>query len=640
MTAKIAEKATELHNTGALISFLRLHAPFNQMEQNELAYLIENCQIAFFPKGQLVLSEDDGIVNELYIVKKGQIVGERSSGRNGETQNTFSISAGECFPMAALLGERATRTQHRAEEDCFCFVLPRSAFANLFSRSNTFRDFAIRGVSSLLEQANKKVKTQASEAAQDGYSLDTVLGEIASNNPIVCGPDLPLRKAVKRMHEYQVGSIVATDETRKPVGIFTLRDLRKVVASGEHQFDTQLAEVMTRNPKSLPNTATAFEAALLMAEHHFAHVCLTNEAGELAGVISERDIFSLQRVNLVHLTRAIANAPSMQALISIREDISELTNNMLAHGASVVQINKIVTLLNDYTVRRVLELSIQEHNGTLPDFTWLSFGSEARMEQTLVTDQDNGIVFHTSEDNQEADRKTLIAFAKGVNQRLDQCGFTLCKGNIMASNPDLCLTQAEWINKFSRIVQTTTPENLLQSSILFDIRAIWGEEEWLEELRQHIVAKVTNNTLFQKMLAGNALLNRPPLTIFKKFITKKGPDKTKTIDLKTQGLNPFIEGIRILALANGIMTTNTLSRLEALTHIKVINKQDAAAWNEAYCFIQVLRMKLHHKQTQSGQSATNQLPIHSLNPLDERVLKESFRQAQRLQQKLELRYQL
>ncbi|PID43228.1 MAG: cyclic nucleotide-binding protein [Proteobacteria bacterium] len=641
MTVKISEKATELHNTGALISFLRLHAPFNQMERSELAYLIENCRIAFFPKGQLVLSENDGVVNELYIVKKGQIVGERSSGRNGETQNTFSISVGECFPMAALLGERATRTNHRAEEDCFCFILPRSAFSTLFARSYVFRDFAVRGISSLLEMANKQVVTQASEAAQDGYSLDTVLGEIASNNPIVCAPDLPVGKAVERMHEYHVGSIVATDETRKPVGIFTLRDLRKVVARGQHQFDVPLARVMTPNPKSLPHTATAFEAALLMAEHHFAHVCLINEHGELAGVISERDIFSLQRVNLVHLTRAIANAPNIEAIISIREDIPKLTNNMLAHGASVVQINKIITLLNDYTARRILDLSILEYNGNLPDFTWLSFGSEARMEQTLVTDQDNGIVFHTSGDHErEADRQALITFATGVNQRLDQCGFTLCKGNIMASNPELCLTQQEWLNKFSRIVQTTTPKNLLQSTILFDIRAIWGDEERVEELKQHMITKIANNTLFQKMLAGNALLNKPPLNMFKGFVTQKGPDKTKTIDLKIQGLSPFIEGIRILALANGIVETNTLSRLEALTQLEVVKKPDADAWNEAYCFIQVLRMKLHHKQSRSGQPPTNLFPVHSLNPLDKRVLKESFRQAQRLQQKLELRYQL
>ncbi len=642
MTKPLSQKATELHNTGALINFLHLHPPFNQMERTELTYLIEHSHMTFYPKGELVLSPEDGVINELYVIKKGRIAGERVSPSGGETRNTFVINTGECFPMAALLGERATRTHHRAETDCFCLVIPRDIFTTLFSQSAVFRDFAIRGVSSLLDQANQRVKAQASESANEGYSLDTPLAELTRNNPIVCPPDTPIRKAVERMYEFNIGSIIATDETRKPIGIFTLRDLRRVVAQGTHDLSEPLAKVMSINPKSLPFTATAFEAALLMAEHHFAHVCLTNDQGELLGVVSERDIFSLQRVNLVHLTRAIANASNLPVLISIREDIPGLANNMLAHGASVVQINKIITLLNDYTTRRVLELSIKDSSARLPDFTWVSFGSEARMEQTLFTDQDNGIVFHTSGDHECAqDKAALLAFAREVNTRLDECGFTWCKGNIMASNPELCLTPEQWRHRFDRIIQTTTPENLLQSTILFDIRSVWGDEQVVEELKKHVVLKVANNTLFQKMMAANALAQKPPLNLFSGFITrKKGPEKTKTLDLKIQGLNPFIEGIRILALSNGLTDTNTLDRLHKLVELEVINGPDAAAWEEAYSFIQMLRMKLHHRQMRQQVSTSNLHPIKDLNPLDERVLKESFRQAQRLQQKLELRYQL
>lgn len=642
MVKRVSQKATELHTTGALISFLLLHPPFNQMERSELRLLVEHSQLTFYPKGELVITPDDGVINELYVIKKGQVVGERAVSPNGETRTTFLINPGECFPMAALLGERATRTHHRAETDCFCLVIPREVFRTLFSQSRVFRDFAIRGVSSLLDQANQRVKAQATESAHEGYSLDTPLAELTRHNPIVCAPDTPIRKAVERMDEFNIGSIIATDESRKPIGIFTLRDLRKVAAQGQHKLDEPLAKVMSPNPKSLPYSATAFEAALLMAEHHFAHVCLINEQGELLGVVSERDIFSLQRVNLVHLTRAIANAPNLAALISIREDIPGLINNMLAHGASVVQINKIITLLNDYTTQRVLELSIHDHPAHLPDFTWVSFGSEARREQTLFTDQDNGIVFHTSGGHeQEQDKQVLLAFAKEVNKRLDECGFTWCKGNIMASNPELCLTPEQWRLRFDRIIQTTTPENLLQSTILFDIRAVWGDEQVIDELKRHVSVKVANNTLFQKMMAANALANRPPLNLFSGFITqKKGPEKTKTLDLKIQGLNPFIEGIRILALSNGLMITNTLDRLTKLVEMSVINRPDADAWQEAYSFIQVLRMKLHHRQMKQGQIPSNLFPIKELNPLDERVLKESFRQAQRLQQKLELCYQL
>lgn len=639
MNKPLSEKARVLHNTRNLTSFLQAHAPFNQMELHQLSYLIENSELAFFAKGQVIIGPDNGAVESLYIVKKGQIQGERQTINQQSPHVAISILPGECFPMSALLGERSTSTLHRAAQDSFCFIIPKKYFIKTFTDSEPFRDFAIRGVSSLLDQANQQVKLNASENLHEGYSLDTPLCEFAKKNPIVCTPDTPIQKAVERMHANNIGSIVATNEQREPIGIFTLRDLRRVIAEEHQDLSIALSQVMTHKPKSLPITATAFDAALLMAKHHFAHVCLVDK-GTLAGVISERDIFSLQRVNLVHLARSLDNAPSFEAINIIRADIPGLINNMLAHGASVLQINRITTLLNDYTVTRILELTSQTYKGIIPDFTWLSFGSEARMEQTLVTDQDNGILFHTSGDHEkENDRAALLEYATVVNKHLDTCGFPLCKGNIMASNPELCLTLNEWKTKFSKLVQSTTPQNLLNSTILFDVRAVWGDEETVEELKGFLINKIADNTLFQKMLAANALQNKPPLNLFRGFVTKKEGDR-KTIDLKIQGLSLFIEGIRILALANGITEANTMDRLAALVELKNVDEKDAAAWKEAYSFIQVIRMKQHYQQLKLGQEPTNTLPPENLNPLDKRVLKEAFRQAQRLQQKLEIRYQL
>jgi CBS domain-containing protein len=640
MTTRLSEKATSYHNTRNLVDFLQKHAPFNQMELHQLSYLVEHSEIAFYHKDDIIIGPDSGCVESLYILKKGLVRGERQATAANAGNVTLTLQPGECFPMAALLGERATRTCYRAHEDCFCFIISRESFVTVFTESDVFRDFAIRGISSLLDQANKRFKSQASDHLREGYSLDTLLAEFARKNPIVCAPDTPLRKAVELMHANNIGSMVATSETRRPIGIFTLRDLRRVIADGHEDLSIALSQVMTHNPKSLPINATAFDAALLMAEHHFAHVCLVNEHGELAGVISERDIFSLQRVNLVHLARALGNAPSYDAINLIREDIPGLVNNMLAHGASVLQINRITTLLNDYTVRRVLELTSASYQGNVPDFTWLSFGSEARMEQTLVTDQDNGILFHTSGDHEkETDRQALLDYAGIVNEKLDFCGFPLCKGNIMASNPELCLTLDEWKAKFSKLVASTTPENLLNSTILFDIRAVWGDEDTVAELQEHLVKKIANNTLCQKMLATSALRNRPPLNMFGQFTTKKSK-AGRVIDLKTQGLSPFIEGLRILAIANGIVIPNTMERLAALVALKNVNEQDAAAWTEAYSFIQTIRMKHHYEQSKSGVPPSNLVLPETLNPLDKRILKEAFRQAQRLQQKLEVRYQL
>ena len=123
---------------------------------------------------------------------------------------------------------------------------------------------------------------------------------------------MPLREAVTLMHEQQVGSIVVVDEHKAPLGIFTLRDLRQVVADGSgrprpsHRAAHDPGAVLSFAPTTAPSTR-----AIAMTERHIAHVCLVKDQ-RLCGVVSERDLFSLQRVDLVHLARTIRSAARVE----------------------------------------------------------------------------------------------------------------------------------------------------------------------------------------------------------------------------------------------------------------------------------------------------------------------------------------
>lgn len=636
-----AGKTAVMQNIQGTMQFLQRFPPFNQMENAHLAYLVEQCQLRFYAADESIIKPADGPVEHFYIVKQGRVVGERPHTAKRGTETTFEITSGECFPLAALLGERATRTEHLAAEDTFCLRLPKAAFIRLFTLSDVFRDFALRGVSSLLDQVNQQVQRKAVETLGTQYSLNTRLGELAMRHPVVCGPETALREAVRLMHEQQVGSIVIVDPQRAPIGIFTLRDLRQVVADASADFATPIEQHMTHAPFFLSPEASAFDAAIAMTERHIAHVCLVEDK-RLCGVVSERDLFSLQRVDLVHLARTIRNAPRIENLVSMRGEIGQLVERMLAHGASSTQITQIITLLNDHTVCRVIELALQDKGDPGVPFSWLCFGSEGRREQTLHTDQDNGIIFEARDAAQaEEIRSKLLPLALHINQGLAQCGFTLCKGNIMASNPQLCLSRAEWARRFAAFIREATPENLLASSIYFDLRVVWGDESACEQLRQGILEQVADNRLFQRMMAENALRQRPPVGRFRDFVlTRQGDDKAATLDLKVQGLTPFVDGARLLALANGIGANNTLERLRQLVAKDVIDRLDGAAYEEAYHFIQQTRMQQHQLQTRHHLPYSNRVDPDSLNHLDRRILRESLRQAQRLQASLTLRYQL
>ncbi|MBI6948232.1 CBS domain-containing protein [Pseudomonas koreensis] len=635
-----AGKTAVLQNIQGTLQFLQRFPPFNQMEHTHLAFLVEQCQLRFYGQGESIIKPADGPVEYFYIVKQGRVIGERQHITRPGTETTFEITTGECFPLAALIGERATRTEHLAGEDTFCLQLNKPAFIKLFALSGSFRDFALRGVSSLLDQVNQQVQQKAVETLGTQYSLNTRLGELAMRHPVTCSPDTPLREAVKLMHEQQVGSIVAVDEHKAPLGIFTLRDLREVVANGSGDFSEAIERHMTCSPFFLSPDHSAFDAAIAMTERHIAHVCLVKDQ-RLCGVVSERDLFSLQRVDLVHLARTIRSAQRIEQLVSLRGEIGQLVERMLAHGASSTQITHIITLLNDHTVCRVIELTLAEKGDPGVPFSWLCFGSEGRREQTLHTDQDNGILFEARDAAQAAEiRGKLLPIAQQINQSLAQCGFSLCKGNIMAGNPELCLSRAEWARRFAAFIREATPENLLGSSIYFDLRVVWGDEKGCAQLRRGILDQVGDNRLFQRMMAENALRNRPPVGRFREFVLARKNGEKATLDLKVQGLTPFVDGARLLALAHGIETNNTLERLRQLVEKQVIERLDGAAYEEAYHFIQQTRMQQHQIQTRENLPWSNRVDPDSLNHLDRRILRESLRQAQRLQSSLALRYQL
>ena len=633
-------KVAVMQNIHGTMEFLRKYPPFNQMESAHLAFLVENCQLRFYATGDSIIKPDDGPIEYFYIVKQGLVHGERPHSSKDGKETTFEITTGECFPLAALIGERATRTEHLAAQDCFCLLLNKPAFIKLFTLSNPLRDFALRGVSSLLDQVNQQVQLHATQTLGAQYSLEARLGELAMQQPVSCRPHTPLREAVRLMHEQHVGSMVITDEQLKPLGIFTLRDLRRVVADGCNDLNQPIAQLMTQQPFALSPQASAFDAAMAMTERHIAHVCLV-EHGRLCGVISERDLFSLQRVDLVHLARSIRHAGKLETLAALRSDIQQLVDHMLAHGASSTQITQLITQLNDHTVCRVIELGIEALGDPGVPFTWLCFGSEGRREQTLYTDQDNGILFDATDAAEAATiRARLLPLATHINNALAECGFSLCKGQIMASNPELCLSRSEWSRRFRGFVREATAENLLASSIYFDLRVVWGSEDGCRQLQQELLELVADTPLFQRMLADNALRQKPPVGRLRDFVVaRKGAEKD-TLDLKVQGLTPFVDGARLLALANGISVSNTLERLRLLVEQEVIDAQDGAAYAEAYHFIQQTRLQQHQLQTRGGLPFSNRLDPDSLNQLDRRILRESFRQAQRLQSSLALRYQL
>jgi CBS domain-containing protein len=271
---------------------------------------------------------------------------------------------------------------------------------------------------------------------------------------------------------------------------------------------------------------------------------------------------------------------------------------------------------------------------------WMALGSEGRFEQTLNTDQDNAIIFDVPQ-GMTADqvRERLLPVAKRINETLALCGFPLCKGEIMAGNPKWCLSLEEWKRTFSGWISGGSPEALLHATIFFDFRALYGAQHLAEDLRQWLARVASDNSRFLHLMAENALHNRPPLGVVRDFVLGKG----NTLDLKVNGITPFVDAARIFSLAAGVTQTSTIQRLRLSAARMNLHPSEIDAWIDALLFIQVLRLRHHDEASAQGagdESLDNKIDPERLNELDRRILKEAFRQARKLQARLSLEYHL
>lgn len=617
----------------ATLDHLQRHPPFGQMDRADLLWMIERLQLAYFGQGEILLSPADGPPPAFRIIKQGVVVGVDAE--TGTEPAWLELGEGECFPFGALLSRRPVTTCYRAETDTFCFELAANDFHVLCARSAAFSAFCTQRLARLLEQSRHAIQHDYADSDSEPPPLTRPLSEVMRANPLTCRADTPLRDALALMNQHHIGSMIAVDERHHALGIFTLKDLLPRVVLPGISLDVPFKAVMTPEPFALPPHAFAHDAALAMARHGFRHV-LVEDAGKLIGLISEKDLFALQRVGLRQLSETLRVATDLPTLQACARDIHQLAHNMMAQGVGAGEVAQLISTLNDILTARVIELALAER--PCPhDFCWLALGSEGRFEQTLNTDQDNGILFDLQPGEDAASvRAALLPLARRINEMLDQCGFPLCKGEVMASNPKWCLSLAEWRATFERWIDQGDPEALLNASIFFDFRPLYGDLPLAAELRGWLSTAAPKNHRFLHQMAANALRNRPPLGTLRDFVTRDDD----TLDLKLNGTTPFVDAARILNLAAGGQATSTTARLRELVSRGILSTVDGEGYIDAFLFIQLLRLRLHESQAKAGQAMTNLANPAQLNTLDRRILREAFRQAKKLQTRLALDYRV
>lgn len=632
-----------------IMDFVRTVEPFNTLDRSTLEGLVQQMEIAFYPKGQAIIRRGDRPPEHLNIIQVGS-ARITITDDSGKEMLVDERGEGDVFGAVSLLKGNEALFDITAEEDIIAFLLPAEIFRNLVADHPVFRrhfGFSLaRDIRAVTEAVvpSQTPPTELILLTPTMFLADKRISDLMVRDVLTCAPETTIRDAARRMARLRVASIVIEREGGIPIGIITDRDLRgKVLAEG-HDIYAPVTEVMSHQLHTVSPKAYAFDALLDMSRHDVSHLVVT-EDDRLVGIISDHDFRLEIGSSPVGVIGDIEKSGTVDELIRVRPKVDHVREMLLRQGGSVERLVQLVAQLNDRVTQKLLALIEQDMEekgmGQPPvPYCWISLGSEGRNEQTLRTDQDNALAFVDAPREDLADvKKWFIAFSERVVDGLVRYGFPRCPGGIMASNPLWCQSEAQWEDTFLRWVDDPNPLTLRMASIFFDFRSLYEGTEFLKALRQKLNIRVKLSVFFLRFMAKNMLYNRPPLGFLRQFVVEKSGEHKNKLNLKMRGLTPIVDCARILALDLGINATNTLERMEGAKDGGVLSAEIHSDLKEAYNFINYLRIIRHLEARSRGEEPDNFVDPATLNSLQRKMLKESFSLINRLQEMLEFRYQ-
>ena len=583
--------------------FLRSLPPFDQLDEATFARALSALEVTYVARGTRILHQGGESSRYLNIVRKGTALLARDG------LPVLTVEAGEWFGLSAFQDGQRPEFDVDALDDLLIYRLPGPVVRDL-ARTPVFAQEVTRGLVSRL-RATSRPATGQSAVVPMGPVTDLISREL-----VTLPPDATVAQIARTMRVERVSSVVLRAE---PPAIVTTSDLRDRVLAKDHGPTTPGMRVASRPIYAVDATTSIVEARTTMLERSMHHLGVERE-GELIAVITTGDLLRSDASSPFHVQREIATA-QREAFGRVRERLHATVAALLSAGLSPLEITRTVSMLTDVLLRRAVALAIETLGPAPSDFAWLTLGSDARREQTLLTDQDHALVHGEVDEDGAA---WFHAFAADITEQLAAAGLPHCPGGVMAIN--WSGTVATWQARFEHWFAEPDVRALYETSIFFDHRVVAGtlDVSALDEtVRAH-----RDDGVFLARLASGAGTSRPPLGLLHRVRSTADGD----VDVKAGGINPIVALARVLAVEAGTTTRATTDRLAVAVDRGTLGLDGAEELTEAFRFFQALRLEHHLEAWREHRELSNLVHLDELTPIRRRHLKEAFVAVARVQQ--------
>jgi CBS domain-containing protein len=551
------------------------HAPFDRLSPAEAEVVRAAADIGYFRPGETILARD-AAPESLFIVLQG-CVEER------EGAEVVSLRGpGECFDSRALV-QGGGSNAYLAREETLCHLLPRDLALRLINQNPRFAAFFYLDIS-------RKLDAVASEADEARFApmMHARVRELVLHPAEFIDSTSSIELAARKMNEIDAKALFVREGDR--IGIITKTDLADAAILRRLPIEAPVASVAQYEVVSVGADEFVSMALLQMTKHNKRRVAVT-EAGAYIGILEDVALLSFLAGNSQLVADRIDRAESVEDLAAAASSIDEQTRMLRRQGVKIEVVSEIVSDLNRHLFAKLFRLvapkSIAE-KGCL-----IVMGSEGRGEQTVRTDQDNGLIL-----SEPVPKEDLAAFRAAFSSALELFGFPPCPGDVMVRNPQWSKTADEYRADFRRWLALRDENAQMNIAIFYDAEAIAGDPDLLRETKRELIEAMSGERLHLAHFARATDAFPSPIGLFNNLITPR--DEGDALDLKKGGIFPIVHGVRSLAIEHRLLETGTAARIERLTAAGALTTDFARELTQALRWLMTLRLDGQLAETKSG----------------------------------------
>jgi CBS domain-containing protein len=376
-----------------VLNFLRHIPPFQNLSEPTLSDLVTQTEIHYFPADSRILSQNQPASNYLYIIERGGVKKLLQTGADEEILIEVA-GEGELFGVLSSLKREAPRFEVIAIADTLCYAIPHTAIQPLLKTQPGFADYLLDfSIHHYLDRSLNHLRQRNLTEENNQQFLFNAPIQDLAHSPLVTCPETATVQEAARLMTGRQASSVIVTDAAGR--------LIGIVTDRDLRERVVAAGGAISEPVRTIMSAPLYTIAgdepvaeaLRQMIRHQIHHLVVTQADRPIGMLTSHDLVLLQSSSLLSLVQEIEQQSDLTGLRRLHDRGQQSILPLLRQGLYAGQLGRMMADLNDRLASRVIQLTENALGPPPVPYCWFVMGSEGRREQTIKTDQDNALIY-------------------------------------------------------------------------------------------------------------------------------------------------------------------------------------------------------------------------------------------------------